>query len=62
MKIHWLTRFKTIYSFNNNTANNNDSPVLISGHVMKSQQHGVSGMRNALKLHQLKAPYWRQPE
>lgn len=59
MKIHRLTRFKTIYSFNNN---NNDSPVLISGHVMKSQQPGVAGMRNALKLHQLKAPYWRQPE
>lgn len=61
MKIHRLTRFKTIYSFNNNN-NNNDSPVLISGHVMKSQQHGVAGMRNALKLRQLKAPYWTQPE
>lgn len=35
-----LTRFKTIYSFNNNNNNNiynNDSPLLISGHIMKSQ-------------------------
>lgn len=52
MEIHRLARFKTIYSNNNN--NNNVSPVLISGHVMKSQQPCVAGMRNALKFHQLK--------
>lgn len=51
MEIHRLARFKTIYSNNNN---NNDSPVLISGHVMKSQQPCVAGMGNALKFHQLK--------
>lgn len=48
--------------FNNNNNNNNDLPVLISGHLMKSQQPGIAGVRNAIKLHELEAPHWRKPE
>lgn len=46
--------------FNNN--NNNDLRVLISRHLMKSQQPGIAGVRSAVKLHELEAPHWRKPE
>jgi len=36
--------------------------VLIFGHLIKSQQPGIAGVRSAVKLHRLAAPHWRQPE